>query len=429
MIARLGAEAADALDEFLAAALSYESYEAPSLHGFLSFLRRADAEIKRDLEAEGNAVRVMTVHGVKGLEAPVVVLADTTTLPHASKDPKVVPVARDDAPEGSLPALIWAMRKEDSSAKLNGARDKARDLRLQEYRRLLYVALTRAADALVVCGYLNKKQKEPEKGSWYDLVDSALAKDSAQITEHDVIYSDEKILRWGTPAFETVAAADVAQPQPARELPGWLGTAWKQPGGEHKKLRPSLTTRGARAKEAAESKGGRTRGILLHRLLQSLPELPASEREVAALRYLKQAAPDLPKASQAALAAEALRVIADPACGKLFGSGSRAEPELIALIEDVEISARLDRILVEGDEVIFADFKSDAAVPASEAAIPSHYVTQLAAYRAALLKTYPGKRIRALLVFTAAPRIFEIPEESLESAWRGRKTQGSPAFA
>lgn len=429
VIARLGAEAADALDEFLAAALSYESYETPSLHGFLSFLRRADAEIKRDLEAEGSAVRVMTVHGVKGLEAPVVILADTTSLPHASKDPKVVPVARDNAPEGSLPALIWAMRKEDSSAKLNGARDKARDLRLQEYRRLLYVALTRAADALVVCGYLNKKQNEPEEGSWYNLVDSALAKDTAQITEHEVDYSAEKILRWGTPTFDTVAASDATPPQTAPELPDWLRAAWVRIGDERKRLRPSLTTRRAHASEATEGKGGRTRGILLHRLLQSLPELPASERETAAFRYLKQAAPELAEASQAALAAEALRVIADPACSKLFGPGSRAEPELIALIEDVEISARLDRIVVEGDEVIFADFKSDAAVPASEAAIPSHYVTQLAAYRAALLKTYPGKRIRALLVFTFGPRIFEIPEESLESAWRGRKTQGSPAFA
>lgn len=429
MIARLGAEAADALDEFLAAALSYESYETPSLHGFLSFLRRADAEIKRDLEAEANAVRVMTVHGVKGLEAPVVILADTTSLPHASKDPRVVPVARDDAPAGTLPALIWAARKEDSSAKLNDAREAARELRLEEYRRLLYVALTRAADALVVCGYLNKKQKEPEKGSWYDLVDSALAKDTAQITEHDVGYSSEKILRWRTPAFNAVTAPDAAPPETPPELPGWLGAAWNHSGGERKKLRPSPTTPGTRTKETAESKGGRTRGILLHRLLQSLPELSASEREAAALRYLKQAAPDLPETSQAALAAEALRVIADPACAKLFAPESRAEPELIALIEDVEISARLDRIAVEGDEVTFADFKSDAAIPASAAAIPSRYLTQLAVYRAALLKTYPGKRIRGLLIFTAGPRVFEIPEESLESAWRERKTQGNPAFA
>ena len=429
MIARLGAEAADALDEFLAAALSYESYETPSLHGFLSFLRRADAEIKRDLEAEGNAVRVMTVHGVKGLEAPVVVLADTTALPHASKDPRVVPVARADAPDGALPALIWAARKEDSSTKLNDARGEVRELRLEEYRRLLYVALTRAADALVVCGYLNKKQKGPDEGSWYDLVDSALAKDTARITEHEVGYSAERILRWRTPAFETVSASETAPSPITPELPDWLRAGWAHTGGERKRLRPSRTTRGARAKEAPESKGGRVRGILLHRLLQSLPELPASEREAAAIRYLKQAAPELVEASQAALAAEALRVIAEPACSKLFGPGSRAEPELIALIEDVEISARLDRIVIEGDEVTFADFKSDAVVPASAAAIPSHYVTQLAAYRAALLKTYPGKRIRALLIFTAGPRVFEILEESLESAWRERKTQGNPAFA
>ncbi|MBK8007539.1 MAG: PD-(D/E)XK nuclease family protein [Rhizobiales bacterium] len=431
MIARLGPEAADALDEFLGAALSYESAETPSLHGFLSLLRRAETEVKRDLEAEGAAVRVMTVHGVKGLEAPVVILADTTTLPPQQKEPRIVPVwpaAAQDAP----PSLIWAARKDESSDALLAAREDARELRRQEYRRLLYVALTRAADVLVVCGALNKNQKNgADEGSWYDLVDKALSADSAHVTKHTVGYSKEEITRWRTPAFPPLAMARDQKIEHKAHAPDWLGQRWTNAETLRVKLRPSFAPREI-AHEARAKEGGKTRGILLHRLLQSLPELAVTAREAAALRYLSKAAPDLSDAARAKLAQEALAVIAHPDCAEIFGPGSRAEPELIAHIRDgareIEIPARIDRLLVTERDVIFADFKSDASPPASFAKIPEHYISQLAAYRAALAQALPRRKVRALLIFTAAPRVFEIPEETLESAWQRLKTQDSLAF-
>jgi ATP-dependent helicase/nuclease subunit A len=433
MIARLGPEAADALDEFLAAALSYEATETPSLHGFLSLLRRADSEVKRDFEAEGSSVRVMTAHGVKGLEAPVIVLADTTTVPHASKDPRVVPVRANGMAEDA--PLIWAKNRNESSGVLLDASNFARGLRMQEYRRLLYVALTRAADVLVVCGALNKNQKNgADEGSWYDLVYKSLAGDSEHITRHKAGYSEEEVLRWRTPQFPPRASDLSKKPVPRdAESPAWLGERWAEGKMRHARLRPSFVERDFSRERATGGEGGKARGILLHRLLQSLPEIAREEREAAALRYLAQAAPGLSDRAKPKLLQEALDVIDHPDCAEIFAPGSRAEPELVAQVIDgnrlLEIPARLDRVVVGDNLVTFADFKSGAFVPASLTQIPEHYISQLAAYRTALLQAFPGRRMRALLIFTAAPRVFEIPEESLESAWRRLITQGSPAFA
>jgi ATP-dependent helicase/nuclease subunit A len=426
MIARLGPEAADALDEFLAAALSYESTETPSLHGFLSLLRRADSEIKRDFEAEGAAVRVMTVHGVKGLEAPVIVLADTTTLPPPQKEPRLVAMG-----EGEKAPLIWTARKEERSQASRDAKRIARGLREQEYRRLLYVALTRAADVLVVCGALNKKLAQAEAGSWYDLVEKALVQDSENITRHKTGYCDE-VLRWRAAAFPPLAMGRKPEAQIAAETPGWLGQTFETRNASLERMRPSYLPRDLSREISAPGGGGKARGILLHRLLQSLPDLPSDARSAAALRYLAQAAPGLDDGAKQKLAREALAVLAHPDCAELFGAGSRAEPELIAHVSEgareIEIPARLDRLVVSADGVVFADFKSDAFAPASLAEIPQHYVSQLAAYRAALAAAFPGRKLKALLIFTAGPRVFEIPGESLESAWQRLKTQTSPAL-
>ena len=432
MIARLGPEAADALDEFLSAALSYEASETPSLQGFLAFLRRTDAEIKRDLETTSNAVRVMTVHGVKGLEAPIVVLADTTVMPFARHDPKVMPFA---GAEHAPPAFVWAMAKKEDSERLKLARASARALREEEYRRLLYVALTRAADVFVVCGMLNKTQSEAPADSWYGLVSAALLEDADEVkhvTKSLAPYFPEEISRWREPSIpksQTPAAPRIGE----TPLPGWLGAPIRGASAERKPFRPSRAVSRSAEQQMQGRPDGRQRGVLIHRLLQSLPDVAASERSDAAMRYLAQAAPETTPLEHAALVAEVIRVLADPDCAPLFGPGSRAEAELATWLPDgrgraIEISARLDRILVSKDAVSFADFKSDSAIPKSLADIPAHYLDQLAAYRAALAAVFPGKQLRALLIFTAAPRAFEVPEESLESAWHALRAQGSAAI-
>lgn len=199
------------------------------------------------------------------------------------------------------------------------------------------------------------------------------------------------------------------------------------------KLRPSSARAAIRSfASATNAIDARRRGILLHRLLQSLPDMPAGEHNAAARRYLAQAAADLPAPAQEALAEEACRVIAHPECAALFAPGSRAEPELIARLATdagtIEIAARADRLAFADGAVTIGDFKSDARAPGTLADVPVAYIEQLAAYRAALLAAFPGRAVRALLVYTAGPRVLEIPAESLDSAWHRVKTQTSPAI-
>ena len=210
-LARLGVEANDALDEFLNLAFDYERRETPSLQGFVAWLRAARAEVKRDMEIARDEVRVMTVHGAKGLEAPIVILADTITQPAGPKQPRLLPVAGN--------AVIWAGRKADDPPPVAVARQQALDAAADEYRRLLYVAMTRAADRLIVCGAENRT-KRPD-GCWYDLVRSAL--EPFLVEEGS---GDDKVLRYrNTPdvaAEKPVATADGDRKVERPKLPSWL---------------------------------------------------------------------------------------------------------------------------------------------------------------------------------------------------------------
>ena len=166
-LARLGPEANDALDEFLNLALDYERRETPSLQGFVAWLRAAQSEVKRDMEMVRDEVRVMTVHGAKGLEAHTVILADTTTKPTGPKDPRLLPL-----PSG---ALVWATAQSDDVGAMSDARGQAQQEARDEYRRLLYVAMTRAKERLVIAG--TQGRNKITDGCWYQLVDDALKGD------------------------------------------------------------------------------------------------------------------------------------------------------------------------------------------------------------------------------------------------------------
>src|SRR5262249_7098493 len=178
MLARLGPEASDALDEFLNLALDYERRETPSLHGFVAWLRAAKAEVKRDMEIVRDEVRVMTVHGAKGLEAPIVILADTTTQPAGPRPPRLLTVPAVQGPRATRDRTAGIGREETDVAPVRAARDRARQAAEDEYRRLLYVAMTRASERLIVCG--TEGERARPKGCWYDLVADALSPDMVE---------------------------------------------------------------------------------------------------------------------------------------------------------------------------------------------------------------------------------------------------------
>ena len=410
-LARLGPEANDALDEFLNLALDYEARETPSLQGFLAWLRAAKSEVRRDMEMARDEVRVMTVHGAKGLEANTVILADTTTEPKGAHPPQLL--ALDNG------ALVWAKRKQDDTDSVAAARERVVNDARDEYRRLLYVAMTRAAERLVVCGTQGHK-KIPD-GCWYQLVSDALEADCISEPADD---GDGEVLRYRKDHAAAAAPAKPAEattPPPAVTLPGWLTAAARPERIAMRTVTPSTADEGVvRPRGAAGDTLALLRGKLTHRLMQALPDIPPGRRAQAAADYLARSGRDLTAEEQSALAAQVLRVLEDRRVAALYGAGSRAEVPIVGRLilggQTVRVSGQIDRLAITQDAVFIGDFKTNRPAPRLIEDEPAAYVTQLALYRAVLMKLYPRRPVRAALIWTEIPDLMELSEEALDRA-------------
>jgi ATP-dependent helicase/nuclease subunit A len=421
ILARLGKEAADALDELLAQALAYEETGTPSLQGFLAFLRRSASQVKRDLEVASAAIRVMTVHGAKGLEAPIIMLADTTFVPHGRNDPWLLPLTeREDA----SPILAWGLSDKNDSRALAGARARVRQADEEEHRRLLYVALTRARDALIVCGCENSRHAKSGLPSetWYRLVRDALHNELEEVPNTE--YGFGGVWRWRHKSAPRGPQTS-SQTRPQGAAPAWLRRPttidWATPRRSAALAPSSALPKTSEAKSRVGLDPQR-RGILLHSLLQELPKFPAGLRHGEAMRFLARAASDLPDESRAKLAADSLAVLDHPEFAILFGPQSRGEVELFGRLlsstgEDDRVR-RIDRLVVMPDTILIADYKTDVRFPARSENAPETYLVQLARYRALLGEWMPKRVMRAFLVWTAGPAIQEVPQSLLDEVWR-----------
>ncbi len=413
MFDRLGPEAGDPLDEFLAAALAYERAHGVSLQGFLHWLAAGTTEIKRDLDQSGrDEVRIMTVHGAKGLEAPIVFLPDTLQVP--TMTPSVL------WSDGGLP--LWLIDRSAMPRAAATALEDAKRRRDQEYRRLLYVAMTRAADRLYVCGW--QTQKKPPAGNWHEMVATGLAAANAESFEFDAEpwLGDEG---WTGPGLRLVTPQLVV-PQVERVaadfragaaiLPEWC---WREPPPEPAPPRPLAPSQPREEEPATRSPLGEDRGTaflrgrLVHRLLQSLPNLAPGAREKAARQFLARKVHGLTRNAQAALLRETLSVLEHPDFAPLFAPGSAAEVPVVGLVGGRALSGQIDRLVVSGDSVLIVDYKTMRPVPSAAAGIPRAYLDQLAAYRAAVAAVYPGKTIRCALLWTDGPTLMPVADEHL----------------
>jgi len=413
-LSRLGPEANDAIDEFLNVAFDYERRETPSLQGFLTWLRDARAEVKRDMEIRRDEVRVMTVHGAKGLEASMVILADTIT-PPVIKPPRLLQLA-----EG---ATIWAGRKADDVDKVAEARTLANTETEHEYRRLLYVAMTRAADRLIICGADGVNQRP--KTCWYNLVYEPL---KPLLVEEDD--GGDKVWRYRKPSGAALAptqAAERAGSAMPREVPPWLRRRASPVAPRMEWMAPSAAFEDEIGRTFARTEGSigerrksLQRGRIVHRLMQSAPDIPQAVRKAAIEHYLKTTAIDFSSTEQTEIAQQALAILNDLVFADVFASGSRAEVPIVGRIArdgdtPIGVSGQVDRLAVTRDSVVIADYKTDRAVPHQAAEIPPAYVAQLALYRAVLSRIYPNRTIRAALLYTAGPRLIDVPGTAMDA--------------
>ena len=416
---RLGHEANDALDEFLELALSYERKAPASLQGFVAWLRAADTEVKRDMEISRDEVRVMTVHGAKGLEASVVFLVDTTSSPSDTQRLRLILLP--DGKGGKV--VVWAGRKADDPAPVAQARAAMLGDTEDEYRRLLYVAMTRAADRLIVGGCMPGNMNTVRRNSWYDLIDKGLTQSG--LKEQTIETPDGPIKRFSraTDALPAAAQPETTAPSAPGGLPDWLDAPLAARASAHNLLRPSDargTVRSSRSGESVlERSRAMQRGTLVHRLLQSLPDVAAGRQRDAALAYLARNAVGWSEGEREELAANVLALIGDPRFAAVFADGSRAEVSIVGRLElpgRPLVSGQIDRLVVTEDEVLIVDFKTNHSPPSAPGEAPPVYVRQLALYRAVLRKLYPKARVRAALLWTETPEFMEISAPALDAA-------------
>ncbi len=415
MLERLGPEAADPIDEFLALALAYEREHVPSLQGFLHWLVAGDIEVKRDFgERQHDEVRILTVHGAKGLEAPVVFLPDTMQLP--DRQVQLLWSEREGLP-------LWRPRKDLAVPFHTNELAALRERQLQEYRRLLYVGLTRAQDRLYVCGWQTRR---PETGGlcWHSLCHAGWNGIATrfEFDTRPMLGDRDGWVGEGLRLSSAQTEAPTRERAPAGvrlagPLPGWAAVP---PPAEPDPPKPLLPSRPSGPEPATLSPlavAGRDRfkrGLLVHRLLQSLPELPVPEREAAARRFLALPVHGLDHEEQGEICAETLAVLADPGLRELWGPDAQAEVPVVGLIPGSRpgsrqaLSGQIDRLLVTEDRVLIVDYKTVRPPPATEDEVPSLYLQQLATYRAALARIYPDRLVECALLWTVGPRLMPI---------------------
>ncbi len=434
MLARLGVEAADPLDEFLNQALKYDDSAPASLTGFLAALRESGTEIKRDMEQGRNEVRVMTVHGAKGLEAPIVILPDTCSARSGSMPGGLLRMADVALPVGIERLLLWPVKTTKSIAPIGAAREALKQAEQKERNRLLYVALTRPRDRLYITGYEGRSPPAPD--SWYAQVSDALT----PVAET----AGETLRLANTQTVPPKIAVHGPEPETAAQaLPAWALAKAKSEARLTMPLAPSRlapleTDELGEPASVAERVPAETRvfapsrtqdqvrflrGTLTHALLEHLPSMSRTGWRDGIARFLAVRAASLTKAGRASITREVLAVLEDPTFGPLFGPDSQAEVPIVAEIPrpggkgvPLRLNGQIDRLARVDHDVLIIDYKTNRPPPREAAGVAEAYLLQLAAYRLALQRIFPGAAVKAAILWTDGTRLMEIPTPLLDGA-------------
>ena len=425
LTSRLGKECIDAVEELLSMAQNHDlnhSHGTYAIQGFINQIQNDTRDLKRELESSGDMVRIMTVHASKGLQSPIVFMPDTTTLPQKSGNSDDGFLwTRDGTP-------LWIKNKEGKNDLYQSLQDQIRAEDLNEYNRLLYVAMTRAEDRLIVCGHLNQTTQSVNEQSWYRSIQSGLSalpdtKIKIEQWPHDEHYmmdghTDHMIFETHqtSPPYHTTTPQYLAHK--AAPLPSWATKKAPKEQQPPKILSPSKMDDDTTPMQSPLTKQENTnrfrRGLLTHSLLQYLPDIAADNREQIAVQYLEKQAPDLTKDDRKDIAKECLAIINNPIFAPFFAEESLSEVPVTGKITNPDtgqvdiISGEIDRMVITDDTIWIIDYKSNNNPPKIRENISKQYIKQLSSYKTLIKKMYPDHHIRTALLWTKGPHIIEV---------------------
>ncbi len=410
---RLGDDALDPLHELLNSALDTENEKGLSVQSFVHRMQRDEKEIKREMEDDTNAVRIMTVHGSKGLQAPIVFLPDTLRHPNSRDNSQQAQSKLLWPRRSGLELPFWAPRAMPDMFK--EAKDEALARDDREYQRLLYVALTRASDELYICGYRNKENTKTTNDSWHHVVTNAVEqavetgvrapctiqnKDGTYIISNpqtkavdpkhkkraDSTDGDMKLPVWAL-------SPPKKEPTPSRPLQP------SRPSGEIKSLSPLAGSTDHRYK----------RGNIIHTILEFLPDIAPEKQYQSCVNFLSQPGHGLSTAEQKNIAGEVIKILQDPVFSPVFGKHSKAEVSISGLInENTIINGQIDRLIITDTEIFIVDYKTNRPAAKTREDVPDQYIKQLQSYEDVLSSIYPNHKIKKALLWTNIPLLMEL---------------------
>lgn len=392
-IARIGFEVEDGLDEFMNLCLNFEQEHAPGLQLFIDWIGKDEVEIKRELEqSEADAVRIMTVHGSKGLQAPVVILPDTVRVKSIKNEAGLL---FDEV-------IYYPLSSGEYEQNCKQIKLKEKELSLEEYRRLLYVALTRAEERLCICGY--KQKNKPSEESWYEVCKKNLEKIASEDEQGRLVYEVKQAVQ---------AKAKTLKTQEEVICPDfeWLKAEAPEEGLLARPLAPSKMEEEETALVSpigADGKSCYRRGQLIHKLLQFLPGIRSEDKEILIREFLLKNAPEISQYEENRVTAEVLKLIEDERFKPIFGENSRAEVPIMGEADGLVISGQIDRLVVESERVMIVDFKTNRPAAQALSEVPNGYLKQMRAYRSLIEKIYPDKKAETYILWTDTASLMQI---------------------
>ena len=419
VFARLGEEARDPLEECLSRALDFQNRDSGSLARFIATLEADDTQIKREQAGDRNEIQVMTVHGAKGLEWPVVILPDTTRSPGRRRDPGFF--LHPDA------GFLWSPRKAEDPLIVSDWRETLAARERAENERLLYVALTRARDHLIVCGWRHGlgSPGKVDEDSWYARLERQWSDETwADLqTPLHALYDDLPAGKVRGPDRDQLTRAAAVTPTSV-SLPDWATQLAPQEAGRLVNVNPSRDFGEAGLSSDAvnsplsDPDGYRfRRGDVIHKLLETLPSLPDARRAEAAARYLDRQT-DLAETQRSIILEETLGILSHPDFAPLFGPDSQAEVSLSGrapgLRAGATVRGQVDRLVVTDHSVLIIDYKTNRPAAATVEEVSPLYIGQMAAYRQLLRALYPHKTVICSLLWTDTAQLMTLPDEILD---------------